>query len=83
MPVVGLVWLESDEFESSKYAASDFRVDWETAKATCQQDGATLAVIESTEEDVYLRERFINHTLRLLKTISSRLNKANLYANYL
>ena len=56
--LLGLFWLERHKFGGGEHVISDARVSWFDARDVCHQDGATLAIIDSTQEDVYLREQF-------------------------
>ena len=50
--------MESDRLQGKEYAVSEAKVTWIIARDTCRQGGAELAVIETAEEDAFLRDRF-------------------------
>ena len=52
-----------DSLNGQEYAVSDVGKSWFDALADCQTDGATLAVIETEEEQRFLYERFINESM--------------------
>ena len=56
--VVGLFWLVENRLGGYAYAVSETRAQWSDARDLCEQDEATLAVIDSSIKHSFLSERF-------------------------
>ena len=52
----GLYWPDGQLYNGIQYSVSESKKKWSDAKATCQQDGAALAIVDSSGEDQYLQQ---------------------------
>ena len=57
-----MYWLPGQRLNGTEYAISDVKADWLDAKDACHSDGAILAIVETGDEDNFLRDTFIDAT---------------------
>ena len=57
----GLLWSDQYKHEGIEYALSESQANWFDARDSCHEDNATLAVIATPDQDVFLRQICPNH----------------------
>ena len=61
-----LGWLADHQFEGKEYSVSRWLTTWEWSDAACAANDATLASAATIEEDVFLRDTFVQGSVTLV-----------------